>query len=269
MRRASYLALLPLVLGGSVVGKAPGATSRGGTRAAAEHLDELVAAARELDTIDDEEDFRAASEKYEESDNLRWTQAKLDEARLDNVALFRIGDDVFSHEFTRDDGYGDLSYIAPRRVHSGVRGGTDTFSCAGCHSVGGPNGAGSPTENAFLAGDGDTSSTANVRNPPALLGLGIVQALAREMSSELESERAQALAKASRDKARVVVPLASKGVSFGSLAVSPDGQLDMTHVVGIDADLIVRPFGWKGTVSRLRRFAEEAARVPWPNHGRS
>jgi hypothetical protein len=261
MRRASCLALLPLVIGGNVVGTAPGVSSRAGTPRATEHVDELVAAARELDTIEDQEDFRAASEKYEDSDNLRWTQAKLDEAKLDNPALFRIGDDVFSHEFTRDDGYGDLSYVAPRRVHAGVRGGMDTFSCSGCHSVGGPNGAGSPTENAFLAGDGNASSTANVRNPPALLGVGIVQALASEMSAELESERAQAIAKASRDKARVVVQLASKGVSFGSLAASPGGEVDVTHVVGVDADLIVRPFGWKGTISRLRRFAEDAARI--------
>jgi hypothetical protein len=261
MRRASPLALLPLLVAGSVLGARPPGPARGGVAPATEHIDELVSAARELDTIDDEEDFRAAAEKYEESDNLQWTEVAIDAAKLDNPALFRIGDDVFSHAFTHDDGYGDRSYIAPKRIHAGVRGGADTFSCAGCHSLGGPNGAGSPTQNAFLSGDGDTSSSANVRSPPALLGVGIVQALAREMSVELASERAQGLARASRENARVVVALASKGVSFGSLAVSPGGDVDVGEIRGVDADLIVRPFGWKGATVRLRRFAEDAARI--------
>jgi CxxC motif-containing protein (DUF1111 family) len=146
-------------------------------------------------------------------------------------------------------------------VHSGVRGGLDTFSCAGCHSVGGPDGAGSPTQNAFLLGDGDRISTANVRNAPIVLGLGLVQALAVEMSFELASARDEALSLAASAGKPATVELTSKGVSFGSLTASPDGTVDTSALLGVDADLVVKPFGWKGTIARLRRFAEDAARI--------
>ena len=221
----------------------------------------MLRAATVLDDRERAEDFLAAAEQYEDSDNLRVKQGDIDLGHYDKAALFAIGDDVFSHEFTTANGYGDRLYVSPRRVHVGARGGTDTFSCAGCHSVGGPDGAGSPTQNAFVYGDGDRTSTANVRNPPALLGLGIVQQLAAEMTRDLQRERAVAVEKAAATHASVEATLASKGVSFGHVVASPDGAVDTSQVSGVDPDLVVRPFGWKGTVARLRRFAEDAART--------
>jgi CxxC motif-containing protein (DUF1111 family) len=55
--------------------------------------------------------------------------------------------------------------------------------------------------------------------------------------------------------------LSSHGVGFGSIVARPDGTLDTTALTGVDADLVIKPFGWKGTASRLRRFVEDAARV--------
>jgi hypothetical protein len=223
-------------------------------------IDELVRDATELDVREDSEEFLAAAEKYEDSDNLGVFQDRIDEGRYDKAALFRFGDELFSHEFNLDNGYGDGSYVAPRRVHVGVRGGTDTFSCDGCHSVGGADGAGSSTQNAFLAGDGEHSSSANVRNPPAVLGLGLVQALAAEITGDVQRARARAVAEAASSGKRVTVALVTHGVSFGSLAARPDGGVEAA-LVGVSADLVVRPFGWKGTVARLRRFVEDAARI--------
>src|SRR5262249_40164867 len=52
------------------------------------------------------------------------------------------------------------------------------------------------------------------------------------------------------------IPLVSKGISFGTIIANPDGTVDATGVQGVDADLVVRPFGWKGREATLRRFVE-------------
>jgi CxxC motif-containing protein (DUF1111 family) len=117
------------------------------------------------------------------------------------------------------------------------------------------------TQNAFLHGDGDRIDTTNVRNAPHALGLGFVQLLGVEMTTELAALRERALSDAVKAGQPVTAPLWSKGVEFGKLVAFPDGHLDTQDVEGIDADLVVRPFGWKGEIARLRRFIEEAARV--------
>jgi hypothetical protein len=223
-------------------------------------LAELVKDATVLDDRERAEEFLAAAEAYEDSDHLGVFQHQIDQGAYDPPALFRLGDALFTHEFTLFDGYGDRSYVAPRRIHVGVRGGTDTFSCAGCHSVGGPDGAGAPTQNAFVGGDGEHASSANLRNPPALLGLGLVQSIAAEMTADLQNARSRALADAARSQQAVKIPLATHGISFGSLTATPEGQVEAA-VEGINDDLVVRPFGWKGTGARLRRFVEDAARL--------
>ena len=45
----------------------------------------------------------------------------------------------FEHEFSSVDGAG-AGEFGIKRVHDGVRGGLDTFSCASCHSLGGAGG---------------------------------------------------------------------------------------------------------------------------------
>jgi mono/diheme cytochrome c family protein len=224
-------------------------------------LDELVKDAVTIGDRELGEEVLAAAEKGEDSDRLGTFQLDVDQGRYDKATLFLIGDELFSHEFTLDNGYGDGAFVTPRRIHAGLRGGLDTFSCAACHSLGGPDGAGSATQNAHVAGDGERFSSANVRNPPAVLGLGLVQALAAEMSAELKQQRAEGIARAKAGGETVVVELRSKGVSFGSVSIRPDGMPDYRKLQGIDIDLVIKPFGWKGNVSRLRRFVEDAARI--------
>lgn len=210
------------------------------------------------------EEFLEARDQGEDSEHVVLRQDDID-AELYGYAtlprLFQFGDALFGHEFRAEDGYGDSLLPQLQRVHSGVRGGLDTFSCAGCHSVGGADGAGALTQNAFLNGDGDHLDTATVRNAPHVLGLGFVQLLGVEMSAELQAQRDAAVSQALSTASPVSVDLASKGVPFGKLIVSASGVVDTSGAEGIDADLVVRPFGWKGDVARLRRFVEDAARV--------
>ncbi len=203
----------------------------------------------------------AAVEPAEGREALAVSQERLDQGGDINDILFRLGDSIFSHEFDRADGFGAGASGKLRRIHTGVRGGLDSHACSSCHSVGGVDGAGSETQRAFVEGDGVRESSALARNAPQVIGGGIVQALALEMTRELAASRDVALLQAKTSGAPVTVALKAKGVSFGALTVDPGGSLDTTRVEGVSTDLVVRPFGWKGNVATLRRFAEDAARV--------
>src|SRR5262249_45618083 len=148
-----------------------------------------------------------------------------------------------------------------RRVQQGLTGGPDAFGCFGCHSKGGPDGAGTQTQNAFLRGDGERTGSADQRNAPHVLGLGPVAALAREMSADLHAQAAATAARAKADGHRVEQLLTTKGVSFGRIAAGPDGTLDYGAVEGVDRDLIIRPFGWKGHQATLRDMIEESLHI--------
>jgi di-heme oxidoreductase (putative peroxidase) len=223
-------------------------------------LDEQVNEAVELFERERADELLEAREKGEESEHIFVLQESIDSGAYDLERLFAFGDSAFEHQFREEDGFGDGPRSNMRRVHDGGSGGLDTFSCAGCHSVGGFNGAGAGTSTTFYFGDGERVSSAVLRNPPAVLGLGFVQALAAEMSSELRRRRDEAIASAHAG-APVTVPLTAKGVSFGSITAHPDGTVDYDALEGVDDDLTVKPFGWKGHTSRLRRFAERAARI--------
>ncbi|MEM9193763.1 MAG: di-heme oxidoredictase family protein [Myxococcota bacterium] len=232
----------------------------------AEHSveDLAVATAEAAEVMDLErfEEFLEASEVGEAQEHVVVYQWYIDAGEHDLEELFARGDAFFEHEFELEDGLGATGSVTPpQRVHGGVRGGLDTFSCAGCHSLGGPDGAGSATQSALLFGDGSRASSAVIRNPPAVLGLGFIQALGDEMTRELQSIRDGVRARARASGMPQAASLSSKGVSFGTIRVDASGAIDPTDIEGVDADLVVKPFGWKGTIARLRRFAEDAARI--------
>jgi len=207
---------------------------------------------------------------------LRATVHAVDAARIARGEvgvdeLYEVGRVLFEHEFSRVDGLGsalddDDDENAPhrspfRRVHAGRSGGPETNGCASCHWRGGAAGAGSLQDNSFFFGDGDHVDSADARNPPPLHGAGVVEALAREMSAELQSARSRLLESASRRGEATSVELVAKGVRFGVLRARADGSLDTSSVEGVDADLVIKPFGWKGTFATLREFASESLAV--------
>lgn len=201
------------------------------------------------------------------------TQLAIDRGIFGKDALFTVGDELFEYEFRPENGLGNgligrdrtnsgaLPRPNMRRVHKDSFGGPDSHSCATCHSKGGPDGAGTNTQNALLHGDGVSSARADERNPPHVLGMGPVQALAHEMSLELQAQMSQAAIQARDSGASVQVTLQSKGISFGVARVEPDGTDDRSGVDGITPDLIVRPFGWKGHQPTIRAMAEESFRI--------
>jgi Di-haem oxidoreductase, putative peroxidase len=183
---------------------------------------------------------------------------------LDELA--DLGQLLFEHEFSLPDGLGGgESARGPagpfRRVHGGLFGGPETISCPSCHWIGGPNGAGAETDTAFLDGDGQRTASGDERNPPALTALGVVQALAREMSLDLQKQRADIVREAARAGATREARLTSKGVDFGVLRASAKGEVDASGIRGVDEDLVVKPFGWKGTLATFTDFAAEALQI--------
>lgn len=210
--------------------------------------------------------------------------------------LFAVGDELFEYAFRVENGLGNGLKGRPgiragaqetpnmRRVHKSEFGGPDSFSCAECHSKGGPDGAGANTQNAYLRGNGNNARTADERNAPHLLGLGPIAALAIEMTGLLQAQRDAGIERAlAASKARaeagsaalkerenassaaganaISVALEAKGVSFGILLIAADGSVDASGLKGVDEDLVVRPFGWKGHQATLRGMIEESFRI--------
>ncbi|MBM4282783.1 MAG: hypothetical protein FJ137_19215 [Deltaproteobacteria bacterium] len=200
--------------------------------------------------------------------------------------LFVDGDAAFEGEATRALGLGRgadrrtpgafLPWLRMpargRPIHDDERGGLDASSCRSCHFAGGPDGAGSSSQRAFLRGDGAHVSSAAMRDAPHVMGLGYVALVAAEMTAELASHRARAAQLAATlapDAAPVTIPLAVQegDVTFGALVVRPTptgGVVDDDGVQGVSRDLVVRPFGHKGRHADLVALADEALAV---HHG--
>jgi len=210
-----------------------------------------------------------AREPGELVEHATLTEVDFEHRTFDIDTLFIVGDELFGYLFRPENGWGaggvDRTAIdytpRPRRVQQGLAGGPDAFGCFSCHSKGGPDGAGMQTQNAFLLGDGEHIGSGEQRNAPQVLGLGPIAALAREMSAELQAEAADAADRAIAEGRRVQQPLTSKGVSFGRLTAEPTGRLEYGEVEGIDPDLTVRPFGWKGHKATLREIVEESLHI--------
>jgi len=169
--------------------------------------------------------------------------------------LFEIGAQLFHGDVTRADGWGRGPAPQFRRIHEGTLGGPDATRCSACHWRGGPAGAGDAADNAYLDGDGDTQASALTRNPIPLHGAGWLEILAQEMSQELQTQRDVLVSR------RQSGPLTVQGVSFGVLGVDASGNVDTSGLLGVDADLVVKPFGWKGRFPSLRSVVEDELNV--------
>jgi hypothetical protein len=188
------------------------------------------------------------------------TEVDFDHRTLGIDTLFIVGDELFAYLFRPENGWGrgsdrlDDRMPQLRRVHRETSGGPDAFACFSCHAKGGPDGAGTQSQVAMLRGDGTRTGSADRRNAPHLLGLGPVALLAREMTRDLQRLRDDVV----RDGGEV--RLVTKGVDFGVLRAT-DGRLDTSGVQGVDADLVVKPFGWKGHQATLRGMIEESLHI--------
>lgn len=191
--------------------------------------------------------------------NTRVPQAEIAAGLWGTEELFQLGGQLFSLNLSAREGLGGADSKALRRFELGARGGPEALSCAACHWRGGPAGGGDGADNAYIGGDGDSQSSALARNPKALLGMGVLERLAQEMSAELAQQRDGLVRAAKRADGPLKVDLQAKGVSFGWLGVLADGSLDTRGLEGVAPDLVVRPFGWKGERGTLREVIEDEA----------
>ncbi len=224
-------------------------------------------AARETERLRAELDPAAVAARY------RVEQDAIDRGCIDLPDLIDLGRGLFERRFTLAEGYGNGLAGLPgtaagdrpppnlRRLQKGHFGGPDAARCTDCHWKGGFAGAGDRVDNSFLYGDGLDLETHDPRNPPALWGAGWSERVAAEMTDELAAAVADARARAAAEGAPVTAPLTAKGTYFGRITAAPDGALDTTRIEGIDPDLVVKPFGWKGVFVSLRDFVPHSLHI--------
>jgi hypothetical protein len=140
--------------------------------------------------------------------------------------------------------------------------GPDALACSSCHNQPAVGGSGDFAANVFVGAhfsDPPTHSiltdVTNERNTTGLFGSGLVEIAAREMTADLMGQREDARRRAQESGRDVSIKLQSKGVSFGTLFVHPDGSFDASGLEGVDYGLVVRPFGVKGIAASLREFS--------------
>jgi hypothetical protein len=195
-------------------------------------------------------------------------------------ALIERGRELFRAKFTTVDGAGRpkaTQAIVPTKRKSGVNpsfsrtSGPDSNSCFGCHDDPVEGGSGDDVANVFVSEGFESAqfdtidpSFSSERHTIALMGAGLVELLAREMTADLQAIRTEAIAHARQTGEGCRADLVSKGVRFGWIVAHPNGLVDLDSVDGVDADLIVRPFSRKGVFTSLRQFTINALNI---HHG--
>jgi hypothetical protein len=208
---------------------------------------------------------------------------RIEQSNLEDFAvsdMIKHGRRIFTTPFTILDGLGDGPIDESDPTVFGGRptiddngqflrvNGLDSQSCNECHSIVsnatrppllGIAGVGGVSTNAFFRVTGvDAADTRNngfaelddgrFINPPFLFGAGGIELLGKEMTTNLQALKQQAMTQPG-----TAIALVTKGVDFGTL--SYDGaNFDYSDVLGIDDDLVVKPFGRKGEFATVRGF---------------
>jgi hypothetical protein len=182
--------------------------------------------------------------------------------KRDPARSIRRGRQLFQRKFTAAEGQGPrVDFTASGDITENRSLGAGLAdSCAACH--GRPRGA---------AGfGGDVNTFPDSRDSPHLFGLGLVEQLADEITSDLRAIRQQAIDQAMDDEddddseddgddefgdfVPVTKALTSKGINFGTITAFPDGSVETSEVTGVDPDLRVRPFLHHGATISIREF---------------
>ncbi len=190
------------------------------------------------------------------------------------IVAFEKGDELFEINYNALDGVGvnvgngqrftslprlDLTgpdawaSVQPARIT-----GPNSDSCISCHNVPVADGAGGVNDNALRIDPERLQKGFIERQAPHVFGLGALQLLAEEMTTDLQAAEQNAIAQACATRARQNVKLSTKGISFGSLRVGCNST-NYRGLEGIDRDLVVKPFEWKGLTAFVRDFVRGAA----------
>ena len=189
--------------------------------------------------------------------------------------IFDCGDELFGTSFNDVDGVGanvgdgGRFTRVPRSDRKGTREwanhtppratGPNSSSCANCHNQGAEDGAGEVVANNVRDPLGTNNPGMFIqRNPPHTFALGPVQLLAQQITDELRGAAGRARDRAMSTGAAQTVNLVSQGINYGTITANPNGTFAGT-LQGIDADLVPKPFDWKGVVSSVRFFVRDAS----------
>lgn len=217
---------------------------------------------------------------------------------VDFTAVDGGGANVGTGETTTRIPRADLTDPGQWASHSPPRAtGPNASSCISCHSQPVGDGAGGASSDVHRdpLHSGDVRTMIH-RNTPHLHGMGALQRLAEEMTEDLHAQRDEALASADRGgrASPIRVDLESKGIRFGHIVIdaasrrgprrrgsegrsarrgrmarperheraetprNDDARIDFSGLEGIDEDLVVKPFQWKGTFATVRSFNLDA-----------
>ena len=230
-----------------------------------------------------------------EAPNLgaRISQTSITNGSMSLHEIRRQGRRIFTTPFNKMDGFGE-SYDVGNPDHTSIGNrptlanngtflrinGLDAQTCHECHfvnssssiparlGVGGvgnisdsPMGGATAVDVADAANNGFAElENGRLINPPFIFGAGGLEQVGKEMTADLQALKVQALLNPD-----VPVSLVTKGVSFGSITFDSGlNDFDTSNVGGINDDLVVRPFGRKGTEFTTRDFDRNAMRF---HHG--
>lgn len=222
-------------------------------------------------------------------------QTAIDNGTMGLPEILEAGAKRFTARFSKPDGQGRPAAtgdskptkrdrtVAPEFIRTS---GPDANSCQGCHNQPRMGGSGEFIANVFVLAqfldpvtESVSSRFSNERNTPGMMGAGAIEMLAREMTADLVRVRETATQRALASGTSVTLPLETKGVSFGSITVRPDGTVDGSAIQGVDPDLVIKPFGRKGVIISLREFTINAMnhhhgmqaieRFGWPRTGQT
>jgi len=163
----------------------------------------------------------------------------------DPARAIRRGRQLFQRKFTDAQGLGPRAQDGIGNIHQRAAIGAGLIdSCAGCH--------GRPRGSAGFGGDVVTKPDS--RDAPHLFGLGLQEMLADEITTELRDQRQNTINEARSRGQTVSRNLQSKGISYGVIRATATGTVDTSGVVGVNADLRVRPFFAQGDTTSIREF---------------
>ncbi len=163
----------------------------------------------------------------------------------DPFRSIRRGRNIFQRKFTVAQGFGPRTGDGRGDIETeGSIGAGLADSCAACH--------GRPRGSAGFGGDVFTRPDS--RDAPHLFGLGIVEMLADEITTDLRSIKNAAVSRAQQTNRQVVARLESKGIRYGRIKTLPNGTVDTSNVKGVNTDLRIRPFFHEGSTISIREF---------------
>ena len=185
--------------------------------------------------------------------------------------VFEAGDKLFHTPYNGLDGVGMQKTVAGAslvRFSVGPIKGSPVpigvQACGSCHATPFGAGAGLAHTRVFFDPDQNGVPPYNARATISLFGNGVVQRVAEEMTEKLFAARDAA---ANEAKAKPGTPvrqaLLVNGVDFGAVTATADAggnvKYDVSQVRGVSPDLVIRPFGWKGSITTVRNFAVAAS----------